>query len=42
VIVSLKPENIDAWLSPDPKNLQARYEILQDPQRPYYEHRMAA
>src|ERR1700722_14235999 len=42
VIVNLKPENIDAWLNPDPKNLQAQYEILQDPVRPYYEHRMAA
>ena len=34
VIISLKSENIDAW--------QAQYEILQDPLRPYYEHRMAA
>ena len=42
VIVSLKSENIDAWLNPDPKNLDAQYAILQDPVRPYYEHRMAA
>jgi putative SOS response-associated peptidase YedK len=42
VIVNLKPEYIDAWLNPDPKNLQAQYEILQDPVRPDYEHRMAA
>jgi putative SOS response-associated peptidase YedK len=42
VIVSLKPENIDAWLNPDPHNLDAQYAILQDPVRAYYEHRMAA
>ena len=42
VIVSLKPENIDAWLNPDPKKLDAQFAILQDPVRPFYEHRMAA
>lgn len=42
VIISLKPENVDAWLNPDPKNLDAQYAILGDPLRPYYEHRMAA
>ena len=41
-IVPIKPEHVDAWLNPDPKNLAAQYAILDDRDRPYYEHRMAA
>ncbi len=41
-IIPIKPENIDAWLNPDPANLAAQYAILDDRMRPYYEHRMAA
>jgi putative SOS response-associated peptidase YedK len=41
-IVPVKPENVEAWLNPDPKNLSALYEILEDRERPYYEHRLAA
>jgi putative SOS response-associated peptidase YedK len=41
-IIPIKPENIDAWLNPDPKNLAAQYAILDDRDRPYYEHRLAA
>ena len=41
-IIPLRPENIDAWLDPDPKNLAAQYAILDDRARPYYEHRLAA
>ena len=41
-IIPIKPENIDAWLNPDPKNLAALYAILDDRERPYYEHRLAA
>jgi len=41
-IIPIKPENIDAWLNPDPSNLAAQYAILDDRMRPYYEHRMAA
>lgn len=41
-IIPIKPENIDAWLNPDPKNLEAMYAILDDRSRPYYEHRLAA
>lgn len=41
-IIPIKPENIDAWLHPDPSNLAAMYAILDDRQRPYYEHRLAA
>lgn len=41
-IIPIKPSHIDAWLNPDPADLQAQYRILDDRQRPYYEHRMAA
>ena len=41
-IVPIRPGNVDAWLSPDPANLAAQYAILDDRERPYYEHRMAA
>ena len=41
-IIPIRPEHIDAWLSPDPKNLAAQYAILDDRARPYYEHRLAA
>jgi len=41
-IIPIRPENIDAWLSPDPKNLAAQHAILDDRERPYYEHRLAA
>jgi putative SOS response-associated peptidase YedK len=41
-IIPIKPENVDAWLNPDAKNLAAQYKILDDRERPHYEHRMAA
>ena len=41
-IIPIKPENIDEWLNPDPANLAAQYAILDDRDRPYYEHRIAA
>lgn len=41
-IVPIKPEYVDAWLSPDLNNLAALYAILDDRARPYYEHRLAA
>lgn len=41
-IIPLKPENVDAWLNPDPRNRQALYDLLDDRERPYYEHRLAA
>lgn len=41
-IVPIKPENLDAWLNPDPSNLAALHAILEDRARPYYEHRLAA
>ena len=41
-IVPIKPEHVDAWLNPEPGKLEALYAILDDRDRPYYEHRMAA
>jgi putative SOS response-associated peptidase YedK len=41
-IINLRPENVDAWLSPDPGNLDAIYALFDDKQHPYYEHRLAA
>jgi putative SOS response-associated peptidase YedK len=40
-IIPLKFENIDAWLDPDPKELDSLYDILEDRERPYYEHQLA-
>ena len=41
-IIPIKPENIDAWLNPNPKDLASSYAILDDCDRPYYEYRLAA
>ena len=41
-IIPIRPENVEAWLNPDPGNLAAMYAILDDRERPYYEHRLAA
>jgi putative SOS response-associated peptidase YedK len=41
-IIPIKPENVDAWLAPEAGNLPAQYAILDDRERPYYEHRLAA
>lgn len=40
-IIALKPENIDAWLDPDPTNLSASYAILDDPIDAYYQHELS-
>jgi putative SOS response-associated peptidase YedK len=41
-IIPIREERLDAWLNPDSKNQAEQYAILDDRQRPYYEHRMAA
>lgn len=41
-IIPIKRENIDDWLTPDPTNLAALYAILDDRERPFYEHQLAA
>ncbi|MGH8463086.1 MAG: SOS response-associated peptidase family protein [Pseudomonas sp.] len=42
LIISIKPEHVDAWLNPDPGNLEALYRIFDDRQPDYYEHQLAA
>ena len=41
-IVPIREENIDAWLNPDAKSLTAQLAILEDRERPYYEHEVVA
>jgi hypothetical protein len=41
-IIPIKPENVDTWLQPKRSNLAAQHAILDDRERPYYEHRLAA
>jgi putative SOS response-associated peptidase YedK len=41
-IIPIKAGHMDAWLNPDPANLAALYAILDDRERPYYDHRLAA
>ena len=41
-VIPIKPEHIDAWLNPEPGRLAELYAILDDRERPYYEHRLAA
>jgi putative SOS response-associated peptidase YedK len=41
-IIPIKPQNIEAWLNPRPGDLATQYAILDDRERPYYEHRLAA
>jgi putative SOS response-associated peptidase YedK len=41
-IVPIKAENVDAWLNPSPGDLAAMHAILDDRERHYYEHRLAA
>jgi putative SOS response-associated peptidase YedK len=41
-IINIKPEYVDAWLNPDPKDLDAMFAIFDDRRHPYYEHRRAA
>lgn len=41
-IIPIKPGDIDAWLSPNASDLETMYAMLDDRDRPYYEHRLAA
>ena len=41
-IINIKPEHVDAWLSPDPRDLASLYAIFDDRRHPFYEHRIAA
>ena len=41
-IINIKPEHIEAWLNPDPADLQSLYAIFDDKRHPFYEHKIAA
>ena len=41
-LIPIKQKNVDAWLHPVGRSLEALDEILEDKEHPYYEHRMAA
>jgi putative SOS response-associated peptidase YedK len=41
-IIPIREENLERWLRPDRRNLAALYATLDDRERPYYEHRLAA
>lgn len=41
-IINIRPEYADAWLNPDPSNLDAMFAIFDDKRHPYYEVRKAA
>ncbi len=41
-IVPIRREHLDTWLQPDPSNLVAQHAVLDDRERPYFEHREAA
>lgn len=41
-IVQLRRENVEAWLTPQGRSQAELDELLEDKERPYYEHRMAA
>jgi putative SOS response-associated peptidase YedK len=41
-IIPIKGEHLEAWLNPDPNDPALLYAILDDRERPYYEHRLAA
>jgi len=42
MIVNLKPQNLDVWLSPGGRSLDELQAILADRQAPYYEHEVMA
>ncbi|MCR6481055.1 SOS response-associated peptidase family protein [Variovorax sp. ZS18.2.2] len=41
-IIPIDPANVDAWVNPDPRHLEEQEAILDERERPYYEHRLAA
>jgi putative SOS response-associated peptidase YedK len=41
-IVNLKPESIERWLTPEGRSVDELQAMLEDRQRPYYEHEMLA
>ncbi|WP_233842333.1 SOS response-associated peptidase family protein [Dyella sp. 2HG41-7] len=41
-VVAIKPENLDAWLAPDPHHLNAMFEIIDTPPDVYYQHELVS
>lgn len=41
-IIPLKESNVDAWLTPEGRSKEELYRILDDRERPYYAHELAA
>jgi putative SOS response-associated peptidase YedK len=41
-LIPLRRENLDTWLSPDPADLAAQYALLDDRERPFYQHHLLA
>ena len=41
-IINLKPENVEKWLTPEGRSATELQGILEDKQRPYYEHELMA
>lgn len=41
-IIPIKPENVDAWLNPEGRSKPELWDLLDNRERPYYEHRLAA
>jgi putative SOS response-associated peptidase YedK len=39
--IPIRERHIDAWLDPDPRDLASLHAILDDRERPYYQHRQA-
>jgi len=40
--INIRPEQVDAWLNPNPADLGALYAIFDDKRHPFYEHQLAA
>jgi putative SOS response-associated peptidase YedK len=41
-VINLRPEQLEAWLNPDPSDLDALYRIFDGKRHPFYEHRVSA
>jgi putative SOS response-associated peptidase YedK len=41
-VVSIKEENVEAWLTPEGRSVKELQAILDDVERPYYEHEVLA
>ena len=41
-IIPINDEDLEGWLNPDSKSLKTMYRLLDNRERLYYEHRLAA